>query len=247
MILVVSSHNPFTKDLFEYDPNIDEVIAIPWELPVAREVSIERHRQASGGATGIHRVYFPEFFDTDEGCIYMSPEEGELVERIRSNGKYIVIHPFAGARRRVCYPMSKYQQVIDVLIDNLGYNVIVVGASYKQSCVGGEGAEFVELFPYNRDKLAVLVNKVSVRVSISLVLGCSGFIGTHSSMMIAAWCKGIRSVCIAPTVHDTEVSWESFFASQNPTTWGSDKEFNKTIIVRNPDDVLTEDIVRWFR
>lgn len=247
VVLVIESHNPHTKDLFEYDPNIDEVISKPWPEPTSWAESEKRWEQISDGATNLHEVYFPEFYEPDESGIYMPPEERKIVDRIVNNGRYIVIHPYAGSRERVCYPMAKYRQVIDMLIDDLGYNVVVVGASYKQFNVDGDGDDFMESFPYKRDKLAVLVNKVSVRVSFSLALACSGFIGTHSAMILASWMNGIRSVCIVPPVHDDGTPWETFFASKNPTTWGADKEFNKTIIVRDPDDVSTEDIVGFFR
>ena len=100
--VIVGSHNPFAKDLFEYHPCIDDVIAVPWTLPTDGSGREDTWNDAIGSGENVYKVYEQKFFGKFPPVVYMSEEEKVLVNRIKSKGKYIVIHPFAGNSLRAC-------------------------------------------------------------------------------------------------------------------------------------------------
>jgi len=179
-------------------------------------------------------------FAPEDETLFLSKEDTVAVNSIREKlNKYIVIHPFAGAKERVVFDNKKYTKLIDYIIDDLGYDVIVVGKSNEN---------LKEDFRYNRKRLLNLVNKVSLSVSIKLTLDADAFIGTHSCMILAAWYSRIPSVCLVPPHHDRGQTWEKFFADElNPTVWGARQAFNRTMIIRNEKDATTESVISLLR
>jgi ADP-heptose:LPS heptosyltransferase len=162
----------------------------------------------------------------------MAESEQALVDRLTVTD-YVVIHPFAGRPDRATMPEEGYIPIIDRLIDK-GLIVIVIG--------GGKD----EMFTYAAKGLVNLVNKASVRVAVNLVLGCKGFIGSHSSMILPAWYKNVKTVCIVPPYHDGGQPWNEFWDSNNPTVWGAHKEFTKTIMIDVGGKVDPGEVVDWI-
>ncbi len=168
--------------------------------------------------------------------LFLGEEDKATVNRIQEKlNKYVVIHPFAGAKERVVLDNEKYKRLIDYIIDDLGYDVIVVGKSSKNLDEG---------FYYNRKRLLNLVDRVGLLVSVKLTLDANAFIGTHSCMVLAAWYSRIPSVCLVPSHHDKGQTWEEFFSDEhNPTTWGARQVFNRTLIVREETDATVENVI----
>jgi len=241
--VIVESHNPHSAELFNYHPVIDKIIV--W--PLSERTPEERLTVWSSdhdGATIICDVFSYDDYDVAQPVVYMSPEESRLVQRVVDGGKYIVLHPFAGHQARRVLSLRVWERVADMFVD-MGYNVVVLGASYRQTVANTHPFEFFEMFKYKRRGILSLVNRVSARVSVNVVFGAVGFVGTHSCMVLPAWYKSIRSVCVVPQVRENGESWSTFFASKNPTTWGASKPFNKTVIADSPRDVNLDEIVGW--
>jgi len=237
--LIMASHNPHSADLFTHHPCIDGAITRKWMADVdgKKPWELEEERQAN-----IHAVFKYKDYEPREPVVYMSAAEEKLVSSIIKAGRYIVIHPFAGVPTRIAYPPYSYKHVCDYLVDN-GFHVVVVGKSYRRS---GAHESLSEFFRHDRRGVVSLVDVVSVRESVNLVLNADGFIGTHSAMILAAWYKRIKSVCLVPPKHDTGIPFEEFFAldvKENPTGWGANQDFNTTIVVSDWKSILVEDIV----
>lgn len=236
--IVIVSPNKVAKEIFEHHPFIDSVELIePGKAPVwYRYVDDEGYMHVEG-TEFMHEKLVP-----DPVRFYMSEEEYDLCEAAKNLGKYIVIHPFAGAVERVVISERFCRRLIDELIDEFDYHVIVVG---KQSVFNGVH-ELPEKFRYEREGLTSLVNKVSINASAQLTLGASGFIGTHSCMILCAWYARIPSVCLVPPNHDGGQPWSEFFSDEmNPTTWGSRQPFNGTIVVEN-EDIEVNDVMNML-
>ena len=83
---------------------------------------------------------------------------------------------------------------------------------------------------------------------MQIALNSSGFIGTHSCIVLCAWYARLPSVCIVPLCHDGGQPWEKFFASEdNPTVWGAYKSFNRTIIVDDAESFRAEQAIEALR
>lgn len=241
--LVLASHNPNSHELFEYDPYIDEIIQKPysldlddegykvWESEKERENNIQYHHKWSH-----YQPAPPE--------IYLGPGEKGIIDAVCNSGPFIAVHPGAGLRCRVVVSISDYRKIIGRLIDS-GYKVVVLGKSYKKS-IDNINEVVYESYEDRRRGVLSLVNKVSARVALALSMRCSGFIGSHSALILAAWYAGIKSVCLVPPMHDTKIPFEEFFRGTNPTTWGANREINKTMVINGYRAGLAEEVVGWF-
>lgn len=232
IILLCQSHNTATRELFEEHPYIDEIIDLEWHVPKpGDELKWEKDYQ---GAGNIHALYDYQDYTLRDTIVYLTVEERNLVDAIQMKGNFILVHPYARGVRDKMISRSKWLDIISYLLEYR--NVVVVG-------VGNDGAVF-DCNINGKYNYVNLVNKVSVRVSIELALLCNAFVGTHSAMILPAWSKRVKSACIVPPTHDGGQSWELFFASDNPTTWGADKDFNKTITVMDKE-INIQEIVGW--
>lgn len=242
--VVSASHNPYTPELFEQNPFIDSVDVVKWTSAYDPNMWREDYKGYTSLTSNISYVGFkPE----DTPVIYMNDKENKFLDAIVGRGEYIVIHPFAGSGKRVVKPLGFYVDIAKRL-SKIGYNIFFVGKGYTQNM--DNGGTFIEEFEYNKKGIYSLVGKTSVRFSVNLVMSAGGFIGTHSSMILPAWYKGIKSVCLVPPTNDAGVKWQDFFKTFNPCTWGADKPFNKTIIIDEDclynDNNLIKDIVGEF-
>lgn len=252
--LIMASHNARSAELFEYHPCIQEVITRPYTTNVVVDgkydwLSDDEYwyniHHMYGGAERYAK------YKSSSPVIYMSAEERGIVREIVSRGKFVLMHPFAGLRSRAVLPYYRYNQLAKKL-NREGYNVVVVGGSFRRN-VDGDNSEVAESFRYSGNGIVSLVDRVSVRVSVALALEASGFIGTHSAMILPAWYAKVRSVCLVPPVHDCGLPFLEFFDSvsrdskyPDPTTWGAFQSFSKVVVVNGAGDVSDEEIVEWF-
>ncbi len=241
--VIMENHNPQSKELLKLHPCIDEIEQIPWQAPKSEDKN--RWLKDYDSYKNIRLVYDYNDYQPCEAKIYMPKEEEDFVKDI--DGRYIVIHPFARGTIREAILLEKYKEIINRLTEH-GYKVIVVGGSYAVFAEGGHKVE--EKFNYEREGLINLVNKVSVRVSVNLIFKANGFIGTHSCMILAAWAKRIKSICVVPdcdiVMGDKLQPYRRFWEGDDPTVWGLRQVFNKTIYVKNHQNVDIDEIVRWF-
>jgi ADP-heptose:LPS heptosyltransferase len=143
-----------------------------------------------------------------EHKIWLTTQEQIIINDI-SSGKYVAIHPFAGLPHRgclphpydgkyKCYPDYKYAESANLLAE-AGYKVVFVG---KTSYDGVEELRgFEEKLDFKvpmHSNVISLVNKASLRLNTELVRRANGFMGSHSSMLSAAWTNEVPSVFFYP-------------------------------------------------
>jgi hypothetical protein len=240
-------HNPAVTQLFEYHPAIDFTELIEYNLDGG-----DWWKQEYDGYKNIRYLESDsddnndyEKYKWSYPTIYMSDYESLIAKQIINRGRYVVLHPFAGLKHREPLGLVWYDMIANAFIRE-GYNVIVIGGSYKRNTSGKE--ETIEEYPRNTDKGFYNMLGFSLRTFLYLILNSDGFVGTHSSMILPAWWAKKRSVCIVPTTHDGGQAWEEFATSGNPTAWGFGQSFNKTIIKADNTFSMSElcEVVRWI-
>jgi len=98
--------------------------------------------------------------------------------------KFIMIHPFSGNPSLRVVEVEEYVPLIDILIDELKYQVVVVGATnIKRETIYNE-----EHFNYNRPGLVNLVNNKQTSIGCCAYLSQKAkiFIGTRSCFFNSA-------------------------------------------------------------
>lgn len=142
----------------------------------------------------------------DKGIIYLTQREAETVKPLIEK-PYIVVHPFAGLPHRGCrphpngsgyrcYPDYKYIQTIQLLQEQYGYRIIVLGKSNTSDDYLRAVPNDLEV-PINPE-IINLQDQASLRMSAWLAMHADGFFGTHSSMLAAAWCGDVPSIFFYP-------------------------------------------------
>ena len=242
IIVKAMCHNPAITQLFQYHPFIDyteliryEDIGEWWRGECDGYKNI-RYYKSNDDDNRDYEEYIPS-----EPVIYLSDSEYKYFNSIICK-PFVVIHPFAGLKHRAVLDEKDYINIIDRLIDE-GLFPIVIGGTYKRNTLNPEFTN--EEFYYETDGMLNLVNRSSVQFNVRLAMECKGFIGTHSSMILPAWYNKVHSVCIVPPTHDGGQAWEEFASSGNPTAWGFKQDFNKTIIVRDKNNIDYEEIIEW--
>jgi len=227
--LYVHSHNKNTSQLFSNNPYINELEVIEWSNDKLRDESNHWLNDIDGYSSIAKFEESYKFLPFSNDVIFLNEHEQTIVDKIKSLGKYIVVHPFAGNIHRAVPNINQYIKIVKSL-----------QSQYKIIVIGQEG----EIFPSNG--IVNLIGKVNPKVSINLILNASGFIGTHSSMILPAWYKEIPTICLVPSTHDGGQSFEEFFNSDNPTVYGNKRPINKTIIVKPNEQIDVESIVKHF-
>jgi len=197
VILIDATSNPATSEFFKEIPYIDEVKRVGWTAPKAEDVvywnmPIEDYKgqasmvDAEHEYPPIHWVYDYRDYEPARQSLYLSDIERDIVEAWKLK-KGIACHPYAASPRDIM-PLSKYADFIDIAKKN-GYAVsILPGIDDAVMLDNWEGIAHYK--------------KVPIHLSVALVLGAMGFIGTHSAMVIPAWYAGVnngaRSVVFTP-------------------------------------------------
>lgn len=173
----VHSLNDQAIDLVKFNPHVNQIVVEPYMVAVSRDIPSLKYL-----------VDLQEYKEIPMP-IYINSEESLMLEKVKSHGEYIVIHPFAGEEERV-WKSYLSQVVYEVVKRNL--NVVIIGGNSirKNHEVITENVE--EEFPQTFN----FVNKISVRLCCELIRNCKYFIGSHSCYLTAAWGNSIPSMCI---------------------------------------------------
>ena len=179
-------------ELVDYHPCIDKVIKPKIHLREFKQLDVTKY-------IGEYQFLNPGIakrFEQNITPIYMSKEDEEFVDNVKTKyGDYICIHPFAGdtygLNTRTPLKVKEYIPIINALVDS-GYNVIMLGKSWKRIVQGTDGKTktIQETFDWTRPGFINMIDKTNVRTGAALVKNSSGFVGTASSFMCAAWSMG---------------------------------------------------------
>ena len=234
---ILCIHNPQAKEVLKYHPCLNEIEQYPWQLdgtPI-----FFSHSDGHVFIKSVHGLFSGLEYKKPE--VYLKKEEEVQVETIKNAGKYMVIHPFAGLKDRIAFPIEKYPALIDEIIDT-GCNVIVIGGSYAR--INRDGKEEVnEVFDYSRKGLFNLVGNTNARVATRLIQSASGFIGTHSCYILVASIEKIRSILIAPE------RLREYLNSDDANAKIIRNDFTKTIYINSSPDFegIKQETIKWLK
>jgi ADP-heptose:LPS heptosyltransferase len=188
--------NPQIEEFIKYNPHIDTIESYLWTHPARSGVRrcIEEHK--GDYVSLLEATSLLETVESIKPKIYLNADDQETISSVTSQGKYIFVHPFSGEIKRMAFPVEQYPRIIDKLIDRLGYNVVVVGGSYKKNWIRDETMD--ESFDYEREGLFNLVNRTNARVATILAQKAQGFVGTWSCYIIPSYQRPSRTVVLFP-------------------------------------------------
>lgn len=201
--VILVMHNPQGKEFFKYHPFVDETLWFPWEVdgrPVAY-ANCDDHVEITTDSDIVALLRI-------KPRLFLGEPDKTVVDSIASQGKYVVIHPFAGLGDFMPLVIEDYKPIIDALIDRNGLNVVAVGGSYIRTnaaspgagCMGGNDPK-TEEFDYERPGLFNLVGKTNVREILGLIKKARGFLGTFSCYAHGAWVFDVPSMTLIPEKH----------------------------------------------
>jgi len=228
--LICASHNPGAIDLFTHHPYIDVIHAIKWMVP--KDEPNDIWNKEHDGYVSLAIAHHAEEYEHSDPVVYLDEHQNVIYNSITKT-QYIVIHPFSGSPQRTdVFDLGVLKSVIDILIDEYSYTVVVVGNTFTPSIDVLNPIRKVEQFTYQRDGLVNGVNDFRANLSVKLAMAASGFIGCYSSMLVASWFGYVKSVCIAPEFYGVE-PFQIQADLDVPVSWGLKQDFCKTLINKN--------------
>ena len=194
--VILTCINPQIEEFIKYNPYIDKIESYLWTHPARSGVRqcIEKHKGDYASLLKAKKLL--ETIQPAVPEIYLNADDQKVIDSIISQGKFIFIHPFSGEIWRMVLPIGQYPTLIDRLIDETGYNVVVVGGSYKKNLV--KNTVMKESFGYQRAGLFNLVGHTNARVATRLAQMAQGFVGTWSCYIIPGWQRPSRTVIMLP-------------------------------------------------
>lgn len=238
VMALVCSTNPGAVDVFTHDPYIDKIEYHPWPLNQKGnllspgQLHLDRVLKKKGypfmGVPGLKKLGL----EANDRILHLSETDKTQWEKLTKNiGPYIVLHPFASVPERQTIGLEKYNQLINELVEQSRYKIVILGKSYKRSFSSKN-----KLTSYNKEEtiettnpqVVNLVNKTNTRVAIKITQGATGFIGVHSCFSCIAASELIKTVVLSNNAN-------SKIAQQTMKSWWT-KHNNFSIINVNKQE-----------
>lgn len=234
---IAALHDSSSTELVTTNPHVDSIMIYPWYPPGhVKELAWKSLLSSRDLREFVDGHQIPAVADHR---VYLTAREEEMLDAIRAVGPYVVMHPFAGLPHRgafphpydgkyKCYPDYKYIESANLLAEK-GYQVFFIGRS--NNC-GSDAlrclvAEELVLPVGVNPNVRSLVNKLSIRMNVELVRNAQGFMGSHSSMLSAAWTNSVPSVFFYPA-YDEHGNYRSVIDHGGTTgTWALGQPQNK--------------------
>jgi len=188
--LVLASHNPAAKQLFELYDWIDDFIDIPWE----NDGTVLPPRYAGDDCEPMRDYQMKELckdYPWQMPAILMTPEEETQFKQIAKK-EYVLLYPFGGYGARLA--SEKYILLIEKLKAR-GFQVVIVGNTYQRN-VPEDNRIMKEEFGYEEFGVINLVNKAGIRLTTNLAMNAKAYIGSLGLYMHPAFAKNVTSICL---------------------------------------------------
>jgi len=239
---IVMSGNTASASLVSANPYIDEVVRIP-TLRNVNTVNakvkeyILKHITSHKDLDDFVRTNVQNYKQkTNE--IYLNNIEKDIYNRIikETNGKYVVIHPYASIKTRKPVHDSKYIKLAEKIYENTGLRSIVLGGSFNKKAILTDGTQInstiSEDFCYKSDKIINLVNTSTLPLGTKFVSNAACVIGTWSCHTTVG-----MSLC-KPTVIYTTQKATTFLNKIKVRKFKKGALLNKTFITDNITDQI---------
>jgi ADP-heptose:LPS heptosyltransferase len=226
---VYACHVGSEYELGFLNPNIDSSLIYKWYPP--GHLKENEWKQMVNGEDILSFARKNKITPDDYTELFLSEKEKKIFAEIATE-PYIAVHPFAGLPHRGCkkhpytgtyrcYPDYKYTETIKILSQK--YRIIVMGktnTSYDTLRATEETLDVTGL-----SNVINMIDKGSLRMNTYLCRNAAGFLGTHSSMLSAAWTNDVPSVFFYPAWE--EGAYKSVKNHGGTTgTWALDKSFH---------------------
>lgn len=227
--LIITSHNPVTRELFETNPYIDKIVDCGWtenggyrlwSIDAVEYAEAESSVDAEMEYNPIHWFYDYQDFESDEfqyQDLWLWLGNDEIIKCAElSTSPYYIFHDEAPKPRDIM-PIEQYEKLVDI-INASGFECYRLGS---------------EIY--------------SIRLSVRLAICCKGFAGTHSAMWTAAvwagWKYGIKTATFIPKIpHFDRIKGSA-------VAWGLEQPFNKTWSYYNYYEASKQDmgeVAEWL-
>jgi ADP-heptose:LPS heptosyltransferase len=239
--LVVLSHNLQAAEFFKHHPMIDEIVTGPWENPNLKKTNAAHY--ATGYQKLIGSTYLKVLTPSKHMRVYLDQQDENFVKSIASQGNFIVIHPFASQSRKIVWPIKEYFPLVDQLIDELKFNVIIIGANW--TCNRGKPTNIIEQFPYNREGLFNLIDKTNSRTAIRLVQKAKKLISVRSFCFSSTITGNIKATLLVGG--GAYLNRPATIRNLKAWGWGSLNQIKVVDITgkQNPD-VVRNNIIKFY-
>jgi len=253
---VMSSPNPLSKQIVEYNPYIDYLEIINPKDRIGKQLTEFRKPEYIPLSHAI-RKNIKEL--KKDNTIFINKKDEKLIKEIgeKIGNKYIVIHPFCndalkkvkkGQREsRYVFPVKEYFPLIEDLA-NLGYKIVIYGGNARNPKL------LREEFLYEHPNVVDLIDKLNARTAALILSNASGFIGTYSCFVGIAWWKRIKSVLIAPdAIWRDNKTWKEQIESWPRWAWATKETQNKILYLPTIENTninlyneTRQQITNWF-
>jgi hypothetical protein len=183
--LIISSHNPAACQLFEFTPWVDEIVSIPWtESPKFDQIDNYINLE------GFEATKLCKSYEWVQPQIYLRPDEKRQVAEIVNQGEFVFLYPFGNYGARLI--PEQYVDLICKIVDD-GWNVVVAGDSYRRNVKEGNHV-IIEEFECNFPPGVInLVGINNARLTCSLSMKATIYIGSLGCYMHAAFANNVKS------------------------------------------------------
>lgn len=216
-----------TSSLFEDD---DEVInaATPKGWDIIRDIIPDRFFNIGYGR---------------ETCLYyeylVSYQEQQYLDTLKH---YIVIHPYDGQNRIRALSNDEITILIQALIDNTDYNIVVIG---KDNATVNPGVRYPESkIEIEHPRFINLLGKTSSAMCANVVKDADVFIGNHSCWVNFFWYFNKPSICLLPPI--TYRGGVDEYIKTDPCGWGFQLKNNRVIVNESIEKVCS-DVLKEIR
>lgn len=235
--VIVSSHNPYAVDFFEYIPWVSHTIKVPWRCERSDEVkkflvdthSVVRTFHELNALTNHLLWYMPN--------VYLTKEEKQLIEEIAQDD-FVVLYPFGGYGARI--NSKKYLYLINQILRK-GLKVVIIGGTHIRYTGGLDDKFIKETLDFKITDGVINVIGSGVRLCTALVLRSQAYIGSLGCYMHAALAVSIPSFVLTcyEVWDDTNLCNKNNQALQMLYKFTKDPQYNTELYVLLNEDKNT--------
>lgn len=198
IMAVITSCNAQGAEYIKHNPYIDTIKELPWVNPNRPWADAKKHTVGYEPIGQAVKRLLPNAKPVIPP-VYLSSNDKNIVKKVREAGRYIFLHPFAGAKNRMVLPIEEYPRLIDRFIDEFGCNVVVVGGTHMRLANQGKPDTLCkEELEYERDRLFNLVNRSNMRIGIYLARRAAFWMGTWSCYVWPGFIEKQRMALLLP-------------------------------------------------
>lgn len=208
--LILKTLNRTAGELFEYNPYFSNVTFLDYPSDEQYQTNIPNFTDVIKNIS----------IEDQQMPFFLNEKEIKQINDLRNNGKYVVIHPYAGDDSRA---WDDRLNLIDLIqhINARGCNVVLVGGThFRDAAILHERKQRNEIFHYESPRFYNYLNK-GVRLCSEAIQHASHIIGSSSCYTTVAWCLNKKTMSVVP---------DGNFLSEN--SWWLTSLYQKSTVVR---------------